>query len=270
MLALIAFLGGLGLMGWALTSWAPARQLVLGEAEPQATPATRVTPQPLPSTAETARLEARLQSLEAQLARTPESGPSAGPSSRAEALLTAFAARRAVDRGLALGYLEASLQQHFGLSQPRAVGMVIAAARRPITIDQLKDGLIALGPKLVTSPADVGVVDRIRDSLSSLIIVRQAGRPSTLPADRLMRAQRLLDGGRVDLALIEVARLPGAARANEWMRDARQMVETHRALDLLEAAAIMQPGATGKAAIDTNSTPVKPNDAPRPVVPESI
>ena len=75
-----------------------------------------------------------------------QSRAAVGNADRAEGLLVAFAARRALDRGVALGFLEALLRQRFGDSQPQAVGMIITAAREPVTLQELQDGLLQVRP----------------------------------------------------------------------------------------------------------------------------
>lgn len=262
---LLAFLVGLGVMGWAASRWGPARDLLFGP--PAAQPAlaapppalspdiTAATPTLPAPAAPSDKVEDRIAELESRLARVGTTG--GGASARAEGLLIAFAARRAIDRGLSLGYLEGALQEQFGMSQPRAVGVVIAAARQPVTLDALKDELNLVGPKLVSRSPDKGWMESVRDSFSGLIIVRQAGTPPTNPVDRLARAQRMIDAGRVDVALTEVARLPGASGAATWMQSARRLVEAHRALDVLEASAIMQPGSNP---VPKSLPPITPKD----------
>ncbi len=261
-LVLLAFLLGLGAMGWAATRWGPARDLLFGPPAPQpvttaapplASPDLQAAAPTVPLASE--KVEERIAELESRLARVGTAGGSA--SARAEGLLIAFAARRAIDRGLSLGYLEGALQEQFGMSQPRAVGVVIATARQPVTLDALKDELNIVGPKLVSRSPDKGWMESVRDSFSSLIIVRQAGSPPTNPVDRLARAQRMIDAGRVDVALTEVARLPGASAAATWMQSARRLVEAHRALDVLEASAIMQPGSNP---VPKSLPPITPKD----------
>ena len=91
-----------------------------------------------------------------------ESRAAVGNADRAEGLLVAFAARRALDRGVALGFLEALLRQRFGETQPRAVGMIILAARNPVTLQELQLGLQEAGPQLVGSPPGRGLVGRVQ------------------------------------------------------------------------------------------------------------
>lgn len=259
-----AFLIGLGLMAWAVMRWAPARDLVVGQ--PQSVPATasrRALPPPLvaPTVGVADQgMSARIAALEDRIAKLGGVSENGATSARAEGLLIAFAARRAIDRGLSLGYLEGALQQQFGATQPRAVGIIIAAAQQPVTTDKLKTDLDALGPRLLRASPDKGWLESAREAMGSLIIVRKAGSVSTAPAERLARAGRMVEAGRVDVALTEVARLPGAANGAEWMRDARRLVEAHRALDLLEASAIMQPGTAA-------TPPPLPPATPAPLAP---
>ena len=89
----------------------------------------------------------RVAALEQRLGQVgTESRAAVGNADRAEGLLVAFAARRALDRGVALGFLEALLRQRFGATQPRAVGMIILAARNPVTLQELQLGLQEVGP----------------------------------------------------------------------------------------------------------------------------
>jgi hypothetical protein len=255
-----AFVIGLAVMGWAVSRWEPARRLLV-DSRPidsgavldgasgldkvsgvdavsgiDVAPGLATTPAP--------RLPAppsdRLAELEQKLDEIDQTADAAsGNAGRAEGLLVAFAARRAVDRGLALGYLEASLQSRFGKAQPRAVAMIINASRQPVTIEDLRTGLDAIGSSLVGGGPDESWWNSFRRSMSSLIIVRKAATPSPAPIERLGRVERLVDAGRVDAALAEVARMPGAGGAMKWMDQARRYVEAHRALDVLEAASIM-------------------------------
>jgi hypothetical protein len=112
---LLAFLVGLGVTAWAATRWAPARKLLLGDAATQPPPplGAQLPPrlaEPLTTPdlrAATPQIDAnpiddRVDALEARMAQIGTT--SGGVSSRAEGLLLAFAARRAIDRGLALGF----------------------------------------------------------------------------------------------------------------------------------------------------------------------
>ncbi|TPG10363.1 hypothetical protein [Sphingomonas oligophenolica] len=186
-----------------------------------------------------AALAAQLTSLEARTAGVSADAAAArGQATRAEGLLIAFAARRALDRGLGLGYIEDQLRNRFGGVQPRAVIYVIQASRNPVTLEDLRQGLDAIAPDISTVRAD-NWWRSLQRELSNLVVLRKAGTPSPLPADRLARAKRLLEGGQVEAALGEVKRLPGASDAANWTTAANRYVTARHALDLIENAAIL-------------------------------
>ncbi len=56
---------------------------------------------------------------------------------------------------------------------------------------------------------------------------------------RRSRARRLLEAGQVEAARAEVARLPGAAQAGNWMDAARRYVLARQALDVIENTALI-------------------------------
>jgi hypothetical protein len=249
LILLCGLIAGIALMLWGLSQSPTMRAYLFGdqEAKADATPLTSVSPRvglvgAPPSPPQLASVDARIAALEMrieQLNRAAAGG--IGSAGRAEGLLLAFAARRALDRGMALGYVEGQISNHFGASQPRAVSMIIAAARQPVTLDQLKIELDELAPTLSGNRADESWWNAIGRSVSGLFIVRQADTPSTSPAERVNRAREAIGLGRVDQALAEVARLPNRELATAWMNKARRHVEAYRALDLLEAAAIVGP-----------------------------
>jgi hypothetical protein len=256
--ALLAFVLGALLTGWLIASWNPAREWIAGRPDAQATalPAAGA-PAQLPveprlveesavavDPALAAALGARVGEIEARIDRVAERANAAGANAaRAEGLLIAFAARRAIDRGLGLGYIESQLRERFAASQPQAVATVVQAARNPVTLEDLLLGLEDLSPGLTSGPGDAGWWPSVRDELASLFVIRKAGTPSPEPAERLRHARRLLQGGQVDKAMVEIARLPGRDKAQNWLAAARRYVLTRQALDMLETAAILQPRA---------------------------
>lgn len=184
----------------------------------------------------------RVSQLEQRLAELDlQSRAAVGNADRAEGLLLAFAARRALDRGVALGYLEGLLRQRFGNSQPQAVGTIIAVARQPVTLDQLHQGLQDAEQQLVGGAPDQGWWAALRAELGTLVTVRRQGTPSTIPAERFRRAMRRVESGQVDVALAEVLRMPGRDNAREWIDNARRYVAARRALDTVETAALLEP-----------------------------
>jgi hypothetical protein len=170
-----------------------------------------------------------------------QSRAAVGNADRAEGLLVAFAARRALDRGVALGYIEGLLTQRFGDTQRAAVATVITASRQPVTLEELQEGLQQVGPELTGGAPDEDWWAALRAEMRSLVTVRREGAPSTMPAERLRRATRRLEAGQVDVALAEVLRMPGRENASEWIADARRYVAARRALDTIETAALLEP-----------------------------
>ena len=88
-------------------------------------------------------LQERLQRVEAANEQVK------GSAGRADALLIAFAARRAIERGVTLGYLEPLLVDRFGPDHAQAVATIITASRSPVRltelIAQLADSATPLG-----------------------------------------------------------------------------------------------------------------------------
>lgn len=238
---------GAGLAVWGLTRWDAAARFFGIRPEP-ASIATRAVPQQAlvqpqaavapanPDAAKIADLENRLRAVEAN------SRQAAGSVGRADALLVAFATRRAVDRGVPLGYLETLLADRFGDTNPRAVAAIITASREPVTLDQLIADYGQLGPALRRGAPNEGVWAGFKREMSSLVAVRRASTPSGKPQARYERAMAQLESGRVDVALAETMRLPGAARAQDWITKARRYVFAHRALDEVESAALLSGG----------------------------
>lgn len=268
--ALLAFLAGSVLSVWAFTHWNGARKLigaspvaVVALPDTQGTTAQSsivpTTGRPAPSIAPTqsAVIDLRVSQLEERIARIDlRAAAAAGNAGRAEGLLIAFAARRAIDRGTGLGYVEGQLRERFGQTQPRAVAAVIAAAQSPATIANLKQGLDEVAPNLVGGAKDENWWTATRRALSTLVIIRREGTPAPAPDERIARARLMLDGGQVDGALAEIARLPGQALATDWMTAARRWVEAHRALDIIEAAAIMPPPVQPVAVVPITAGPI--------------
>lgn len=244
LIALLAFVVGILATVWILRSWDQARTILPAPEAPAPTPTLprAAATQPLPLPAAEPIEATRVVELEDRIDRVSERARlAAGNAARAEGLLVAFAARRAVDRGAGLGYVEAQLRERFGAAQPRAVATIIAASRQPVTLDQLRLGLEDLAPTLTTKDPAEGWWPAFQRQLSSLFVVRRAGTPSPAPNDRLKRARRALEGGNVEAALAEVARLPGREQAEGWITAARRYIQAHRALDIIEAAAILTP-----------------------------
>jgi len=196
-------------------------------------------PAPAP-VAEPAAEAARVAHLEDRLARVEQATQRAqGSAGRADALVVAFAARRAIDRGVALGFLENLLVSRFGPQHQQAVATVITASHQPVRLDELIAGYAALGPELRRGGPQDSWWTSFQHELGSLIQVHRADQPSPNAEARYTRASQRLSSGEVDQALAETMRLPGASRANDWIAKARRYIAVHRALDEIESAALL-------------------------------
>src|SRR4051794_6913777 len=203
-LPVVAFAAGLAAMGYVLAHGPPgARGLGLAAAAPAASAPARAPlappaqPVAVPPEAPTAgerlvidpETTRRVSALEQRLAQIDfQSRAAVGNADRAEALLVAFAARRALDRGIGLGYLEAMLRQRFASTQPQAVATVLTVSRQPVTLQQLQAELQDLSPHLTGGGPDQSWWQAVRTELGGLITIRREGSPSTLPDERLRRA----------------------------------------------------------------------------------
>ena len=187
-------------------------------------------------------VEARLALLEDRLSRLNlEASAASGNAARAEGLLIAFAARRITDKGENLGYLEDQLKLRFADAQPMAVGTIIDFAKNPVTLDELGSRLDALTPELSGETNNLSTWGWIKQEFDSLFEVRRSSSPSMTAEDRIDRAKLMLSSGKVDKAIEQVERLPGAEAAESWIADARRYDAVQRALDLIETTAMLEP-----------------------------
>lgn len=248
--ALLLLVIGGALAVWGLSRWQGGAEFFGVVPKPVAvTPtAVRLVPAPTsvpvsvaqPDAGRIAAIEGRLAAIESVTQRAE------GTAGRANALLVAFAARRAIERGVALGYLEPLLAQNFGRDHERAVGVIITAGRTPQTMDALIDIYDGLGPLLQGPAPNESWLTGVRRGLGDLVSVHRADRPNPLPKARYDRAETLLKAGKVSAALAETMRLPGASRpeAASWIAKARRQVLVNRALDEIESAALLGAGPT--------------------------
>ena len=277
LLPALTFLAGLAAMAWILVHWgaaasylgirsaapppAPvAAQPVAPVVRPQASANLVPEPQRLVIDPEITRrvnlMEQRIAAIDTQ------SRAAVGNADRAEGLLVAFAARRALDRGVALGYIEGLLRQRFGDTQRPAVATIITASRQPVTLEELQDGLQDVGADLTGGGREGDWWAATRRELAGLVTVRRAGTPSPLPAERLRRATRRLEAGQVDVALAEVLRMPGRDNAAAWVAGAKRYVAARRALDAIETAALLDPRNPPTPTLGPGAQPAPPPALP--------
>lgn len=252
-------LAGYGVYRWAQPQEEPARgaarapQAVVGAndapPEPTPSPTTTAASAAIGQTNEAVErvaeqqggIDQRLAAAEQRLSRLDiQAQAAAGNAARAEGLLIAFAARRAIEKGAELGFLADQLRLRFGDALPNAVRTIIANSRDPVTLDQLIAGLEGIAPRLSEGNRQFSW-DLIRNEFSQLFVVRRESTPSPQPERRLDRARLFLESGRVEAAIEEVSKLPGADNAADWIADAQRFAATQQALDLIETSAVLEP-----------------------------
>lgn len=243
--ALLAFVAGAALVGWLI--WDGRVSLSSRDAGLQSTvSADPVKPLAAPTTSSDSTsvqaLELQIAALEQRLARIDlQTAATEGNTARAEAMLVALAARRAVERGVPLGYLEDQLRLRFGAARPSAVNTVIAANRQPVTLAQLAADLEMLAPALRGEGAEETVWSRFNRQISGLFVVHRDAPGASNPQNRLTKAQLLLRSGQVDAAIDAIIAMPGGKAAEEWIAKAKRYSETMKALDQIEQAALAEP-----------------------------
>lgn len=254
---LASFLLGAGIVG--LLAWQGYLGVSMAGNTSRADPPAALagpptTPTPMPSARQTAAVAAmerveqqhggidqRLAAAEQRLARLDlQAQAASGNAARAEGLLIAFATRRAIERGAELGYLGDQLRLRFADAQPNSVQTVIDFARKPVTLDVLLARLEGLAPQLSAADSQPTFA-RLRSEMSRLFVIRRETTPSPQPSRRLERARMFLETGRVDKAIAEVEKMPGAANASAWLAEARRYERAQRALDLIETSAVGEP-----------------------------
>ena len=240
---LISFLGGAGLIGWLVwhgkidLSPRTAPQTVTA-GPPMLAPAT---PSPAPGFAASA-LDQQVAVLERRLAQLNlQTAALGGNTARAEGLLVALATRRAIEQGKPLDYLEGQLRTRFGAARSAAVTTLVAAAKTPVTLDQLAAQLDGLAPALIGGPRNEGGWSRLRRELSGLFVIRRDDGKISSPDQRLDHARLLLRSGQVEAAIAEISKLPDSAAARDWMIAARRYADAQAALDQIEQAALIEP-----------------------------
>ena len=250
LIGLVLILAGAAVAIWSLAQYPPAARF-LGVAAP--VPVAAPAPQRLaaaPGTLATQAKQAeadlaeagRVEAIEARLKRLENATAQVrGSAGRADALVVAFATRRAIDRGVALGYLETLLIERFGQQHQRAVATIISASHKPVRLDDLTGDYETLGPALRSGGPQENWWDGFRRSLGSLVEIHRAEQPPVNVEARYNRALERLSTGDVDQALAETMRMPGASRAGPWIDKARRYIAAHRALDEIESGALLTP-----------------------------
>ena len=248
LIGLVLIIAGAAAATWGLAHYQGAARF-LGVAKVEPAPAQKpialvpapTAPAPAPAvdnatdTAKIADLENRLAQVESATHRAE------GSAGRADALVVAFAARRAIDRGIALGYLENLLVERFGKDHQQAVATIITASHQPVRLNDLGAEYDDVGADLRRGGPQEGWWAGFKREMGGLVQVHRADRPAPSVDARYARAQQRLAAGEVDQALAETMRLPGARYAGDWVGKARRYIAVHRALDEIESAALLTP-----------------------------
>ena len=246
LIALVFVIVGAAAATWSLAHYEPAARFLGVLPAPQPVrlmprPVV-VNPQPVSTAPQEPGVQQQLASLENRVDAVENATERAeGSAGRADALVIAFAARRAIDRGVALGYLESLLVNRFGAQQRAAVATIITASHQPVRLDDLVSEYEALGPELRRGGPQDSWWTNLKREMGSIVELHSAARPAGNPEARYERALQRLELGNVDEALAETMRLPGASRAGDWIGKARRYILAHRALDQIESAALMPP-----------------------------
>jgi hypothetical protein len=254
MIGLALVLAGAAAAVWGLGHYQPAARFlgIVPAAQAPVTPkpvavGVGLPPQNAPAPPSAVAENARITALEQKIDRIENATQRAeGFAGRADALVVAFAARRAVDRGVALGYLEPMLLDRFGAQHQQAVAAIVTGARQPVRLNDLINEYETIGPDLRRGGPQEGWWDNFRRELGSLVEVRRADQPPVNADARYQRAMQRLTAGDVDQALAETMRLPGAGNASDWVAKARRYVAVHRALDEVESAALLGGANSGR------------------------
>lgn len=217
----------------ALARLADSVDPVTGNARPLTAPSPSGTP-PLagslgPVSEQVDTLEARLASIRAAVDHAESNGR------RAEAMLLAVAARRTLDRGVPLGFLQAQLRARFP-GQPRAVDTIVQTAARPVTVESLRAGL----PDLDLVRSGGRLLTLVRGEGPPLLSFRRSGTPIRDPAKRLDDADQALGRGDVAAAVDQVSAMRSTPERQRWLDAARRYLDARQALDVIETAAILQ------------------------------
>lgn len=201
-----------------------------------------------------------------------DSAIAAGNTARAEGLLVAIAARRAIDAGTPLGYLTDQLRLRFGSNQPQAVLTILQASAAPVTVQSLQSELTAIENLLVTGSREETVWATIQREFSELFVLRKSDSPSPAPTQRLLRVHALVESANLRGAIAEISVMPGASApsAQAWLTRAKRYEDTRKALDVLERSALAAPPmpVPAPAPAPIMDAPVPTLETPNNIIPE--
>ncbi len=271
---LIAFIGGTVAAGWAITKYdlfqtnseneaivvdrdaianeqaASNEQAVASEAANSQSVVSRENIENQNDTINDQLINERVDSLDDRLSRiNVQAQQASGNADRTESMLIAFSARRAIDSGSALGYVENELRLKFGNSNPDDVRAIIDASNNPVRLATLQNQLDIASEILLSPSSDASTWDIIQKEIGELFVIRKAGSQPPQPERRLARIKTALANRDVKTAILEMEQMPGAENARDWIALARRYIRVQQALDAVEKTAISIP---------SNALPIRP------------
>lgn len=184
----------------------------------------------------------RVESLDNRLTRIDSQAQQvSGNAIRTEALLIAFAARRAIDSGSPLGYVEEQLKLKFSASNPQEVQAIVEAGQNPVRLSNLQNQVEQSSEALLATNGDATTWEKIKKEMSELVVIRKTQPPTSQPVLRLERIKTALANRDVKTAIGEMEKMPGADNASKWLISARRYIAVQNALDAIEKTAILIP-----------------------------
>ncbi len=99
-----------------------------------------------------------------------------------------------------------------------------------------------------------------------MFVLHMSDAPPPLADAQIARTRDLILTGNVESAMRLVSAMPGAANAQDWLAKARRYVETQRALDSLEKAALAMPMVAQQPMIAPAPDTIAPSGATQPEI----
>lgn len=250
--SLTVLLGGLILAGWLVTRFdlltpeAPSAESAQKAQDENSQPGfSAIALDSKPSGANTdSDVAAKVAALEKRIAQIDQQdGAAVAFSPSRGGVATALRARRALDSGASLSFIQAQLTQRFGDRYPQAVDALQQLANEPVTLDELRDDIARRGDAVIGRGGEASLWSRIQLELGELFMLRERGEPSTSPAHILQRAEEDISKGDLKSAIEKIAALPKNDASDAWLKSARRYQNAKDALDRIERGALSQPVA---------------------------
>ncbi len=260
-LLLIAFIGGTISAGWAITKYnlfqtdnSNAAIIMDRDTVPNANETAVAAKSNNQSVQQSQNIEEQntdnnnqsvndlVDSLEGRLSPTKlQAQQISGNVSRTESMLIAFSARRAIDSGSALGYIENELRLKFSNSNPDDIRAIIDAGNNPVRLATLQNQLEIASDILLTPSSDATAWGIIKKEMGELFVVRKEGSQPPQADRRLARIKTALTSRDIKTAILEMEKMPGANSARDWIALAKRYDRVQKALDAIEKTAISIP-----------------------------